>query len=159
MCGGGGGVEVKPRPLQMTVNTKKQRRWVRYHICLFDFAPSPTGLSFIPHILLQHLSSFRAFSCSTMHLLLRNLVSISIFSYRTYLHSSHSPTALKEWRRHGKKMQLWKDPVKENGQSLKNWLLKWLDWKCRLEPGLARSSPTCTTWYSHLIIKVTGLKV
>jgi hypothetical protein len=45
---GGGGLEVKPRPIQMAVYTETQRRWVSY--MLFDFAPSPTALSFILRI-------------------------------------------------------------------------------------------------------------
>jgi hypothetical protein len=37
---------------------------------------------------------------------------MSAISYRAYLHSAHSSTALKERRRHGKKIQLLKDHVR-----------------------------------------------
>ncbi len=86
-------------------------------------------------LLLLCLVSFRAFSYSTYlysatsptslnftkRLLLWRLVSYSAFSYRAYLHSANSLTALIEWRRHGKKMQLSKDPVIEIGQALKKY--------------------------------------
>ncbi len=96
---------------------QKHRGW-GYYKCWFNFAPSasflsspfPTKLIFILGLLLQHSISLCAFSYD-------RIVSLRFFSYLAYLHSVHSPTALKEWRRCRKKMQLWKDPVKQKGQS------------------------------------------
>ena len=36
------------------------------------------------------------------------LISLCVISYNAYLNSAHSPTALKEKRRRGKKIALWK---------------------------------------------------
>ncbi len=101
--GGGGGIEVKPTEEVGTIDACLISCLLLWHLILFcgfsysaylHSAPSPTVLNF------------------PTRLLLWRLVSLSAFSHRACLHSPHSPTALKEWRRHGKKMQLWKYPVK-----------------------------------------------
>ena len=94
-------------PLQRTVYAETQRRWVPYVLVWF------------PPLLLRRLVSFLALSYGAyLHLapsptvlnftarhLLWCLVSLSIFSYSAHLHSAHSLTALKEWRRRGKKIR------------------------------------------------------
>ncbi len=94
--GGGGGLEVKSHSLQMAQFIQKHRG-SGYHTSLFDFASSPTGLSFIQRILLRRLSSFSAYSYSTQfhyapspmtlsfikHLFPMHLSSLRAFSYST----------------------------------------------------------------------------
>jgi hypothetical protein len=64
----------------------------------YNVFPFPNALIFIPCLLrLRSISLWR-------------FVSLRAFSYRAYLHSAHSPTALKEWKRRRKKMQVLKRP-------------------------------------------------
>ncbi len=113
-CGGGEGGKKSIPALSKWQFIQKHRGGGYKHTCL------------VTRLLLLRLLSFRAFSYGaylypmpspTMlnfakPLLLWCLVASRAFSYCAYLHSTHSPMAVKEW----KKMQVWKDPVKEKGQ-------------------------------------------
>jgi hypothetical protein len=76
---GGGGLEVKPRPFQI-----QKHRGYRYDTCLFDFAPSPIALSFIPGILLQCLVLFSSFSYSAQFHYPPSPMTISFFFVKLF---------------------------------------------------------------------------
>jgi hypothetical protein len=123
LMGGGGGEDFDPFPLQTSVQcwTTKEEKIPTYSLI---FAYFLITLIFIWRLLLRRIFSLSAFSYDANYhlahapsasifiprILLWRLFSLCVISYDADLHSAHSPTALKEKRRRGKKITLWKIP-------------------------------------------------